>query len=68
MKFRRCPRVYVTGGSDYWLRSYQMFKKGMLPNFGPWTYQTNKFIEIMTFIDGQILKFQKEMEPKSNGR
>lgn len=67
MKFRRCPRTYVTESVEHWLRAYQMFKNGILPNTGGWLNQTNKFIEIMTFIEGRVFIFNNEMRV-GNGR
>jgi hypothetical protein len=62
--YNRCPHSTVPRETWYWLKAYQFFKQGILPTSGGWLDQTNKFNEIMLFIDGQILKHKKEQ----NGR
>lgn len=44
-----------------------MFKNGFLPEQGGWINQSNKFIEIVNFIDNKINIHNKEMSDK-NGR
>lgn len=44
-----------------------MYKNGFLPNNNGWFSQPNKFIQMMTFIDQEIIRHQREMEEK-NGR
>ena len=65
MKFRRCPRVYVTDGAEWWLRAFHLYKKGLLPNGNSgWLHESNKYIEVMTFLDSQVALYQKEMSAK----
>lgn len=45
----------------YWVKAYQFFKNGMLPSDGGWMQQSNKFIDVMSFLDGEIEKHKKEM-------
>lgn len=49
------------------MMAYKMFKAGFLPSNGGWLNQTNKYIEIMNFLDSEITKFNKEQEV-NNGR
>lgn len=66
--FRRCPKQYVTDDMTGWLRAYQMFKRGYLPNDkAGWLNQANKFIEIVEFIDIQLERYRSEMEKKAHG-
>ena len=64
-KFRRCPKQYVTEDVGLWLTAYQMFKSGFLPNKGGWLSQTQKFIEVILFIDIQMKRYETEA---ANGR
>ena len=47
-----------------WITAYEMFKMGFLPNQGGWLNQSNKFIEVMQFINIKINEITKE---KLNG-
>lgn len=47
--------------------AYKMYKSGFFPDGNGWIRQTNKLIQVISFLDTQILKYQKEMEEK-NGR
>jgi hypothetical protein len=64
MKFRKCPRLELTEDVSGWLYAYRMFKNGFLPNAGGWLEQSNKFIEVMCFIEAKVAEFQRE----ANGR
>ena len=63
-KFRRCPKQYITENVDEWLLAYRMFKEGYLPNGGSkgWLHEVNKFVKVMTFIESQVLMYQKQRE------
>ena len=66
-EFDKCPRTYVTENVEFWLKAYQMYKKGFLPSDPRWIKNTNKLIEILGFIDIEIANHQQEVEAK-NGR
>lgn len=55
----------MTEDTDFWFKAYKMFKHGFLPNKNGWLEQSNKLIEMITFIDGEITKHQKEVEEKN---
>lgn len=57
MDFRRCPlgevdHVFCT----FWFRAYKRDKRGQLISKDGWLDQTNKYLEIMDFIDGLVLR------------
>lgn len=64
--FRRCPKQYVTEDMTLWFNAFQMFKAGFLPNAGGWLCQTQKFIEVVLFIDTQMKRYENEVA--KNGR
>ena len=51
MGFKRCPLDVVDKAALWWIKAYQMSKMGILPNGTAWLNETNKFIEIMCYID-----------------
>lgn len=63
-KFSRCPKIFVDDSVYYWIRTYNLFKNGILPNDGGWLRQANKFLEVMLFIDLKI----NENNLKSHGK
>jgi hypothetical protein len=44
-----------------------MFKNGFLPMLGGWLNQSNKFIEVVSFIDDKITEHNNK-EALKNGR
>lgn len=42
-----------------------MYKNGFLASNGGWLDQSNKYIEIVTFIDAEITRHNKEAEEKN---
>lgn len=63
-KFRRCPKTYLTENVDEWLHAYRLFKMGYLPNGNSkgWLHEANKFVRTMTFIESQVLLFQRQKD------
>lgn len=61
IKYKRCPLIYVTEDVSFWIKAYQMYKNGYLLNNGGWASHSNKYIEIMIFIDNQMNKYQNEV-------
>ena len=47
-----------------WIKAYSLFERGMLPSMGGWLSQSNKFLEIMNFIDINL----KESRKQNDGR
>lgn len=66
-KFDRCPKCYVTENVQDWFIAYEMFKNGFLPNDGGWLKQSNKFIQVVTFLSTQIRAHEKQQAVK-NGK
>lgn len=64
-EFNRCPKSYVTENMDFWIKAFSMYKNGFLPDSGGWLRQTNKFTEVMAFIDAEISKHNQAV---NNGR
>ena len=62
-EFSRCPVTMITPQSMMYIRAYNMFKDGFLPNPGGWMDQPVKFAEVITYIQGLI---QKNEEQKQN--
>jgi len=60
MEFNRCPLTYVTENVTGWLIAHSMFQKGLLPNAGGWMQQSNKFIEVMFFLDAEIKRHNEQ--------
>ena len=66
LRFRRCPLKSQTESMSQWIRAYNMFKNGFLPNSDGWIKQSNKYIEVVSFIDSQVKLREKQEE--ENGR
>jgi hypothetical protein len=66
LKFRRCPLRSITENNSYWIKAYNLYKNGFLPVEGGWLKQTNKFIEVMSFIETTLME-QEKQEAQKNG-
>ncbi len=53
-EFNRCPHESIDKDIFIWIRAFNLFKAGILPNTGGWLNQPNKYIEIMNFIENVI--------------
>lgn len=62
--FRRCPISTIDKNVYLWITAYNLFKNGILPNAGGWLDQSTKFVDVICFIDSEIMKHNKE----KNGR
>jgi hypothetical protein len=58
-EFQRCPLKIITRQSAAYLRAYNFFNKGYLPNTGGWMEQPVKFIEAMEIIEREVIKIQE---------
>ncbi len=59
-EFDRCPLRIVPVKTYEYIRTYNLFTKGYLPNTGGWFDQPRKFIEVMEFIESELAKLQRE--------
>jgi hypothetical protein len=59
-EFQRCPIKIITQQSIEYLKAYELFNRGFLPNPGGWLEQPVKFIEAMNIISAEIAKMKKE--------
>lgn len=63
IEFRRCPLGEVDDKfCDFWIRAYQRDRRGQLVSCGTWPEQTNKYLEIMDYIQGLVSRME------SNGK
>lgn len=57
---RRCPVTLVTPESVEYIRAYNFFQKGYLPNPGGWMDQPAKLIEAIELIETQVQRIDEE--------
>lgn len=62
--FQRCPLKLITLESIEYLKAYQLFDKGYLPNAGGWVEQPAKFLDAMVIISAEIQKVKDEEAEK----
>lgn len=54
--------TYLTEDMTDWILAYRHYKNGYLPNDSAgWLKQCAKFLEVMYFIDSEIMKHEKEV-------
>lgn len=58
--YSRCPKSQVEPDIYWWIKAYDCYKNGVLPNVGGWLDQSNKYLEIMVFINNQISQHERE--------
>ena len=63
-EFNRCPKSNIDQDAYTWIRAYNLYKSGVMPNAGGWLDQTDKFISIMLFIDSKIESYKRENNGK----
>ena len=64
--FQRCPIKEVGSDFFWYIKAYNFMEKGILPRQGGWLDQSNKFIEAMVFIQGEIQDGQKQITNRPN--
>ncbi len=64
-EFQRCPLKLITQQSIEYLKAYNFFIKGFLPNPGGWMEQPIKFIRSIEIIDRELDKIQEEQLKKA---
>lgn len=65
---RRCPMAIVTDQSIEYVRVYNFFQKGYLPNPGGWLDQPAKLIEAIEFIETEMQRIDREEFERVKGR
>lgn len=68
--FQRCPVKEITVDISQYIRAYNFYKDGHLPNAGGWLDQPAKFIDVIELISSEMNAImQKHMENmKRKGR
>ena len=61
-KFSRCPLKMITRQSMQYIKAYNMFDKGYLPNAGGWLNQPVKFLMAINVIEEELGKAKKEIK------
>ncbi len=59
-EYNRCPVKLVNAESNIWINTYNFMEKGILPRYGGWLDQTNKFVSVMSLINSEIANINKE--------
>lgn len=59
-QYRGCPFKQVTDLSANFLRAYNFYKNGFLPNTGSWLEQPAKFIEAVEVIENELAEMKQE--------
>jgi len=61
-EFSRCPKTYVDSEFYEWFTLYDLFKKGIMPVEGGFYNQSNKFVQIVTYIDNILEEHKQESQ------
>lgn len=59
-QYRGCPFKQVTKESADFLRAYNFYKNGYLPNSGSWLEQPAKFIEAIETIENELAQIRQD--------
>jgi len=59
-QYQGCPFKQVTDLSVNFLRAYNFYKNGFLPNTGSWLEQPAKFIEAVEVIENELAEMRQE--------
>ncbi len=59
-QYQGCPFKQVTNLSANFLRAYNFYKSGFLPNAGSWLEQSAKFIEAVEAIENELEEIKEE--------
>jgi len=63
-QYKGCPFKQVTGLSANFIRAYNFYKSGFLPNGGSWLEQPAKFIEAVEVIENELAQMRQEQMRK----
>ncbi len=65
-QYRGCPFKIVKRQSANFLRAFQFYKQGYLPNAGTWLDQPAKLIDAFEVIDKALQSLEIEREKRRN--
>jgi hypothetical protein len=63
-KFNRCPLTYIDKSTNWWIKAYNLYKDGHMPNGYGWGKESGKFCMVMNFINQKIVSHQKDAQTK----
>ena len=64
----RCPLKIITKQTGEYVRFYNFFRDGYLPNAGGIMDQPGKFLDAMSIIESAVGEMEKETEKRLNKR
>ena len=65
-QYRGCPFKIVTRQSANFLRAFQFYKQGYLPNGGNWIDQSAKMLDAVEVIEKELQAIDLEREKRRN--
>ena len=65
-QYRGCPFKIVTRQSANFLRAFQFYKQGYLPNSGSWVDQSAKMLDAFEVIEKELQAIELEREKRRN--
>ena len=65
-RYRGCPFRIVTRQSANFLRAFQFYKEGYLPNAGSWLDQPAKMLDAFEVIEKELKAIEIEREKRRN--
>jgi len=65
-QYRGCPFKIVTRRSANFLRAFQFYKQGYLPNEGSWLDQSAKMLDAFEVIEKELQAIELEKEKRRN--
>ncbi len=60
VKYRRCPLTTINVKVYEFIRAHNLLEKGILMNKGGWLDQSNKVIEVLSFISMKLREHNEE--------
>ena len=58
--FKRCPLMMITSVSWEYIRAFNFFEKGFLPNGQAINEESNKYLDAMMFLDNEFSKWKNK--------
>ena len=69
LEFQRCPKKVIDPSVYEYLRAYNRFEKGFLPNSGGWFDQSAKFNHVIDIIERELAEIERiEIEKQTGGK
>ncbi len=65
-QYRGCPFKIVTRQSANFLRAFQFYRQGYLPNGGSWIDQSAKMLDAFEVIEKELQAIEVEREKRRN--